>query len=484
MADYDYDLGIIGGGAAGLTAAAGAARFGAKTVLIEKSPRLGGDCLHTGCVPSKTLIKSARLRHMASGMGAFGLPPVTLPSVDLGSVMDRVASVIARIQKHDSPERFCGLGVRVLFGSPEFADDHSVLVDGERITSRSWIIATGSSPSLPPVQGLDSVDIWTSDNLFLQRKLPERLIVLGGGPVGMELGQSFSRLGSRVTVVEYLDRILGAEDADVSALLCERMKEEGMNIMTSTKAVRVWKENSNICLALEPVNTGGAPITITGDALLVAAGRKPNISGLGLDIAGVHHGPRGISVDGRLRTNRGHIHACGDVNGAYPFTHVAGLEAGIAISNAILRLPRKVDYSLVPWCTYTDPEIAGVGLNESKAKGKGVEYRLFTADFADNDRALTEGEAFGKIKVLAGPHGRILGCQIIGSAAGELIHEWAAAMSGNLKLSTIAQAVHLYPTLSEISKKTAGDYYAEKIFSDNVKKALRALFSLKGRASC
>lgn len=482
MAAFDYDLGILGGGAAGLTAAAGAAQFGAKTILIEKAGKLGGDCLHFGCVPSKTLIRSAGIWSLARRAKEFGLPEVELPPVSLAAVMDRVRSVIDTIQEHDSPERFCRLGAAVRFGEPRFVDDHTVSVDGDCLTARAWIIATGSSPSLPPVEGLEDVPYWTNETVFSQKELPRRLLVLGGGPIGVEMAQAFQRLGSEVTVIEFADRILGQEDPDIADILRTRLEAEGVRILTGTKAIKAASRGSSVLLSVAPVKEDGEPRTIEGDVLLVAAGRKPNVEGLELQAAGVEFSPRGVPADGRMRTNVPHVYSCGDVNGVFPFTHVAGYEAGIALSNAILRLPRKADYAKVPWCTYTDPEIASVGLNEKRATAAGVEYRVLDAPFSEVDRALAEGEAEGKIKLLVTPSGSLLGCQIAGHHAGELIHEWVAAINGGVKLSTLAGSIHAYPTLAEISKKAAGSYYSKKLFSDRTRKILRFLFDLKGRA--
>ncbi len=482
MADCDYDLGILGGGAAGLTAAAGAAQFGAKTILIEKATKLGGDCLHFGCVPSKTLIRTAGVWSLARRAKEFGLPEIELPPVSLGSVMDRVRSVIDRIQEHDSPERFCKLGAAVRFGEPRFVDDHTVAVGSDRLTARAWVIATGSGPALPPVEGLAEVPYWTNETVFSQRELPGRLLVLGGGPIGVEMAQAFRRLGSKVTVVEYADQLLGPEDPDIAAIVRSRLEAEGVTVLTGTKAIKAAPAGSSVRLQVGPANGAGEPWTIEGDVLLVAAGRKPNVDGLDLAVAGVAFTPRGVPADARMRTNVSHIYSCGDVNGVFPFTHVAGYEAGIALSNAVLRLPRKADYTKVPWCTYTDPEVASIGLNETRAKATGVEYRVLETKFADVDRALAEGETEGKIKVLVTPSGGLLGCQIAGHHAGELIHEWVAAINGGVKLSTLAGAIHAYPTLAEISKKAAGSYFSEKLFGDRTRKILRFLFDLKGRA--
>jgi pyruvate/2-oxoglutarate dehydrogenase complex dihydrolipoamide dehydrogenase (E3) component len=481
MSNFDYDLGVIGGGAAGLTAAAGAARFGAKTILIERSGKLGGDCLHYGCVPSKTLIRTAGLWAQVKRLRTFGLPELSLPAVNLGAVMDRVRSVIETIQQHDSEERFCDLGVAVRFGRCRFSDDHTVILDEERITARSWIIATGSSPVIPSLEGLSSVPYLTNETVFAQRDLPARLVVLGGGPVGLEIAQAFARLGSRVTVLEFMDQILGPEDADMAAFVQDRMQADGVEIHTGTRAVRAAANGAAIDLTVAPAG-GGEPAVISGDALFVAVGRKPNLDGLEPEKAGIEIGLRGIPVDGRMKTNVKHIYACGDVNGLLPFTHAAGYQAGIALTNAVLRLPRHGDHRKIGWCTYTDPEVASIGLNEKRAKKEGIDYRLLEEPFSGNDRALAEGETSGKIKILVDPRGKLLGCQIVGARAGEIIHEWVLAVSGGLGLSKMAEAVHIYPTLSEISKRAAGQYYADKLFSDRTRGILRFLFQLKGRA--
>ncbi|MDZ4198117.1 MAG: FAD-dependent oxidoreductase, partial [Kiritimatiellia bacterium] len=368
MPNYDYDLGIIGGGAAGLTAAAGAAQFGAKTILIEKASKLGGDCLHFGCVPSKTLIRTAGVWALARRSAEFGLPALSLPPVNLGAVMDRLQAVIDTIQHHDSPERFCGLGAEIRFGNPVFADDHVVDVDGKRISAKNWIVATGSSPVTPPVEGLANIPFWTNETVFSQRTLPSRLIVLGGGPIGLEIAQSFARLGSRVVIGEFMDQILGPEDADMASILKARLDAEGVEIQTATKAVRAEMRGSAIALTVAPAGGGVGTTIIEGDAIFIAAGRKPNINGLDLGAAGVTVTPRGIPTNARMKTNISHIYACGDVNGQLPFTHVAGYEAGIALTNAVLHLPRKADYGKIGWCTYTAPEVACMGLNEKRAR--------------------------------------------------------------------------------------------------------------------
>jgi pyruvate/2-oxoglutarate dehydrogenase complex dihydrolipoamide dehydrogenase (E3) component len=290
------------------------------------------------------------------------------------------------------------------------------------------------------------------------------------------------RLGSQVTIVEFMDQILGPEDPDIADILQQQLKEEGITIYTATKAVKAQYNESSFYLTIAEEGGKGQSRILKAEALLVAAGRKPNIDGLGLEATGVKFTPRGITTDSRMKTNIKHIYACGDVNGLFPFTHVAGYEAGIALTNAVLRLPRKADYAKIGWCTYTDPEIASIGYNEKRAKKEGLEYHVWEEQYAENDRAQTEGTTKGKIKLLVSPAGKLLGCQIIGAKAGELIHEWVIAVNGGVKLSTIAAAVHIYPTISEISKRVAGKIFAEKIFSARTKSILKFIFSLKGRA--
>jgi pyruvate/2-oxoglutarate dehydrogenase complex dihydrolipoamide dehydrogenase (E3) component len=306
MAKFDYDLGILGGGAAGLTAAAGAAQFGSKTVIVEKHKELGGDCLHFGCVPSKTLIRTARVWNLVRRTTEFGLPAVGLPPVDLRAVMDRVHSVIKKIQENDSTERFCSLGAEVRFGQPTFVDDHVVEVDGTRISARAWIVSTGSSPAPPPVEGLADVPYWTNETVFTQRTLPSRLLVLGG-PVGLEMAQAFQRLGSQVTVVDFINQILGPEDPDIAGILRSRLEAEGVELHTSTKTVKAESNGSSIRLSVAPAHGEGKTRVVEGDALLVATGRRPNGGDLGLDTAGVQFTPHGITTDDRMRTNVHHI---------------------------------------------------------------------------------------------------------------------------------------------------------------------------------
>ena len=479
MAVYDFDIGILGGGAAGLTIASGAAQLGAKTLLIEKEGRLGGDCLHFGCVPSKTLIKTAQVWHLANTAKQFGLPELERKPVDFKAVASRIQSVISTIQKHDSVERFCGLGAKVEFGQAMFVDEHSIKLNGKIYSAKTWVIATGSSPSIPSIQGLDKTPFLTNREIFSLDHLPCSMIFLGGGPVSTEMAQAFSRLGSRVTVIERGHHILGREDEDMAASVMKVLCSEGVTLHLNASVVSM----RDLGTEKEVVINKGEEITrLRAETIVVAAGREANIEGMGLKEIGMEFEKKGIRVDSRMRTNHKHIYAAGDVTGDYQFTHAAGYEGGIVVSNAIFHLPRKADYTLLPWCTYTDPELASIGMNEAAAKTKGIAYSVWTEEFRDNDRSLAEGEEVGRIKMVLDQHENPLGIQILGPHAGELLSEWVAVLNGKMKLSTLAAAVHPYPTLGEINKRVVGTYFSGKIFSDKVKKTLKFFFNLKGRA--
>jgi pyruvate/2-oxoglutarate dehydrogenase complex dihydrolipoamide dehydrogenase (E3) component len=480
MNSFDFDIGILGGGAAGLTVAAGAAQLGAKTLLVEQEPELGGDCLHFGCVPSKTLIKTAHVYHNLKNAHHYGLPHVDPPPVDFRKVAERIRSVIATIQHHDSVERFCGLGAKVEFGRGEFTDDHTVRVDGKSFAAKSWVIATGSSPLVPPIEGLAQTPHLTNKDIFSLSELPPSMIVLGGGPIGIEMAQAFNRLGSRVTVVDMMPQILGKEDRDMADAVMGRLAEEGVTFHLDAAVTAAADAGPLRQVTIK--RKDGTTLDLKAHALLVAIGRSPNVEGMGLDRIGVAYTRAGITVDNRMRTSRKHIFAAGDANGGYQFTHAAGYEGGIVVSNAIFRLPRKADYTFLPWCTYCDPELASIGMNEKAAREAGVGYTVWEEAFANNDRSLAEGQKAGKIKMLLDDSEKPIGVQILGPHAGELINEWVAVFNGKVKLSTLASAVHPYPTVGEINKRVVGNFFSPKIFSDKIKKGLKFFFNLKGRA--
>ncbi len=480
MPSYDYDIGIIGGGAAGLTVASGAAQLGAKTLLVEKEPALGGDCLHFGCVPSKTLIRSAQVYHDMRNAAAYGLPAIDLPPVDFGRVADRIRSVVDHIQVHDSVDRFCSLGVKICFGEARFTDEHAIELNGGTLSARTWVIAAGSSPMIPPIEGLGQVDYLTNRDIFYMERLPESMIILGGGPIGIEMAQAFNRFGTKVTVIDMAPQILGKEDRDMADAVMAALAAEGVAFQLNSAVVSVRETDGRKRLTARDAD--GQERISEAEALLVAIGRSANVEGLGLDAIGVAHTRDGIEVDARLRTRQKHIYAAGDVNGGYQFTHAAGYEGGIVVSNAVFRLPRKADYTHLPWCTYTDPELASIGMNEKAAQAAGIDYQVWQEPFGSNDRSLAEGQTRGQVKMLLDAREKPVGVQILGPHAGELLNEWVAIFNGKVKLSTLAAAVHPYPTIGEINKRVAGNFFAPKIFSEKIKKGLKIFFNLKGRA--
>ncbi len=478
MAKYDYDLGVIGGGAAGLTVASGAAQLGARTLLIEKEPALGGDCLHFGCVPSKTLIHSANFYHRLKSCSRFGLPAVDLKEVDFTKIADRIRSVIAAIQEHDSVARFCRLGVAVRFGAPRFVDEHQVELDGKLMSARSWVIATGSSAT-PPRGALADMPYLTNKEIFSLDQLPVSLVILGAGPIAIEMAQAFCRLGSQVTVIQRSGQILSKEDSDLANEVMASLATEGVRFLlnSTVKDARTAGHQQELT-----VTTPAGEETLLVESVLVAQGRRPNIDALGLAEIGITHSTAGIAVDHRMRTSHSHIYAPGDVNGHFQFTHAAGHEGGVVVANAIFHLPRKVNRRWMPWCTYCDPELASIGMNEKRAKEAGISYTVWTEQFAANDRAMAQGEGLGRLKMLLDEKEKPLGVQILGPAAGELLGEWVAVLNGGMKLATLAGAIHPYPTLAEINKRVAGSYLSPKIFSPMVRKGLKLIFQLQGAA--
>jgi pyruvate/2-oxoglutarate dehydrogenase complex dihydrolipoamide dehydrogenase (E3) component len=480
MATYDFDIGILGGGSAGLTVASGAAQLGARTLLVEKEKELGGDCLHYGCVPSKTLIHTAYVYHLMKNGPRFGLPSVEVRPVDFREVAKRIQSVIRIIQRHDSEERFCKLGVKVEVGAPTFADEHSIRLNGKTLSAKNWVIATGSSPAIPPVKGLDQTPYLTNRHLYSFEKLPHSMVILGAGPIAVEMAQAFCRLGTKVSVLQRSNQILSNEDRDLADQVMEVLKGEGVvfHLNTSIVSARDLGPGREVVIKTQE----GETISLQAETVLVALGREANLKGLNLEGIGIPFDDKGLTLDRRLRTSQQNIYGAGDVTGTHQFTHAAGYEGGIVVSNAIFHLPRKVDYTYLPWCTYTHPELASIGMNEKRARAAGIEYEVWAEEFKDNDRSLTEGEHVGKIKMLLDKRGKPLGVQILGPRAGDLVSEWVAALNGGVKPMTLAVAVHPYPTLGEINKKVAGTYLSSKIFSERIKKGLRFFFHLRGRA--
>ena len=454
---FDYNLIAIGAGAGGLVSAYIAAAVKAKVVLIEKD-RMGGDCLNTGCVPSKALIRSAKMVSYARRAEEFGFKSGQF-EFDFAEIMERVQRIIAEIEPHDSVERYTKLGVECHTGAATITSPWSVEVNGRTLTTRNIIIATGARPLVPPIIGIDKVDYLTSDNLWQLRKNPGRLVVLGGGPIGSEMTQAFARLGAEVTQVEMMPRIMGREDPEVSAYVQRRFEEEGIRVLTGHAAREVIQEkDQNILLC----DAAGETVRVPFDHILIAVGRRPNVTGFGLEELGVEIAKQGtVAVDPLLRTNFPNIFAVGDVAGPYQFTHTASHMAWYAAVNALFGSLKsfKVDYSVIPWATFTDPEVARVGLSEEEAKAQGIAYEVTRYDIDDLDRAIADSEDHGWVKVLTKPGSdKLLGVTIVGSHAGDLLTEYVLAMKHGLGLNKILATIHTYPTMSEANKAAAGEW--------------------------
>jgi pyruvate/2-oxoglutarate dehydrogenase complex dihydrolipoamide dehydrogenase (E3) component/uncharacterized membrane protein YdjX (TVP38/TMEM64 family) len=454
---FDDNMLVIGAGSAGLVAALIAATVRAKVSLVERH-KMGGDCLNTGCVPSKALIRSGRIAEYLRRASEFGLASVEA-KVDFPAVMERVQSVIAKIEPHDSVERFTSLGVNCISGEAKLVSPWEVEIDGVRRSARNIVIASGARPFVPPVPGLAEQDYLTSDSLWELRELPPRLLVMGAGPIGCELAQAFSRLGSQVTLVDMAPQIMPREDAEVAAHVTEVFRAAGIDVLTGHKAVGFRREGER---KLAEFEVDGVSKTLEFNRVLVAVGRKANSEGLGLEELGIETNPNGtLVVDEFLRTSVPTVLACGDIVGPYQFTHMASHQAWYTAVNALFGFARKfrVDYSVVPWTTFTDPEVARVGLYELEAKEQEIEYEVTRYDIDDLDRAIADSEAHGFIKVLTAPgKDRILGVTIVGYHAAELLAEYVLAMKHGIGLNKILGTIHVYPTLSESNKFVAGEW--------------------------
>ncbi|MEO5336800.1 MAG: FAD-dependent oxidoreductase [Magnetospirillum sp. WYHS-4] len=444
--EMPVDICVIGAGAGGLSVAAGASQMGAKVALIEKG-EMGGDCLNAGCVPSKALLAAARRREAAP--------------------YDYVRRIIGDLAPNDSQERFQGLGVAVIRGAAAFVCGGRVEAGGHIVRARRFVVATGSRAAIPPIPGLEAVPYLTNETLFRLEAVPEHLIVIGGGPVGAEMAQAHRRLGARVTVLEMV-RLLPRDDEELVEVLRLAMRRDGIDL----------REGVGIA-AVEPgpvvLLTDGS--RIAGSHLLVAAGRKPNVEGMNLDLAGVRHGPQGIHVDRRMRTTNPEIYAIGDVTGGPAFTHAAAHQAGVVLKNILFKLPVRANLRAMPRCTYTDPELAWVGLSEEEAKAKGP-IRVLRWPFSENDRARTDGECDGLVKIVATPKGKILGAGIVGPLAGELIQPWVLAVAQRLKVGAMAETIAPYPTRGEASKRAAASFFAPMLFGERTRKLVRFLMRI------
>lgn len=491
---YDFDVAIIGGGAGGLFAASVANGLGAKACLIEKN-RLGGDCTWFGCMPSKALLKSAQVANLFKRYAEFGLDTQSGFSVDASKVMSHVRDVIDEIATHHPAEVFEKRGIKVIFGtstllsadgersrtigSPKFIDRQSIEVNSQKITAKKFIICTGSHPLIPPIEGLKEIDYLTNENIFALEKLPESIIVLGGGPIGVELAQALNRLGVRVYIVEMLERLLFREDKEIAAVLEKTVRKEGIQVFTAARAVKFAKNNGKACVTIEDRNKKQDTICAAG--VLAAVGRAPNTGGLDLEKAGVEYSKTGIKVNGFLQTTNKNIFACGDVVGPYMFSHVASYQAQICVRNALFKRIAwgKVNYQNVAWATFTAPEVAHLGLTEEELRAKYKNIRVYKTEYSSSDRAVTDLEKEGLLKVITDKKGFILGAHIAGAQASEIIQGFLLAKTFKIPLSKLSQALFIYPTLSELVKKTAAKPLLEKANNPLVKFALSIMKSRK-----
>ncbi len=474
--ETNYDFIVIGGGSAGLVAAGGAGILGAKVALIEKN-KLGGDCLYTGCVPSKSLIRSAKLANDMKRAGDFGfqVPNFKFKDNDFASISNRVQNVIKEIEPHDAPEVFDKMGVEIIFGNAKFLNKNEIEINlkdsGEikKLKAKRFCISTGSSPLIPPIEGLKEAGFITNEEIFHLKDLPERLIVLGGGAIGVEMAQAFQRLGAKVSIIEMAEHILSKEDVEVSKFMENLLQKEGVEILTESKAVKVRKKNRGEKIVT--IEKNGKTDEIVGNEILAAVGRKPTIENLDLEKANVKYDKKRIETDEYLRTSQKNIYAAGDVTGHFQFTHTADYEAQIVLQNAFLFYPftKKTDFRVVPWTTFTEPEVARVGMTQIEAKKKLDGINVIKVQFEDNDRAHAEGETAGFAKIILNGK-KIVGAHIVGLRAGELIHEFVLAMKLNLSLDDLNKAIHVYPTLSKITQAVATEKTLETLKSPFVQR--------------
>ncbi|MEP2445595.1 MAG: FAD-dependent oxidoreductase [Balneola sp.] len=478
---FEFDSVVIGGGAAGLTASGICANFGAKTMMIEKH-KLGGDCTWTGCVPSKVLLKAGKVAQQVRDAGKYGLIDGE-PKIDFKKVIKHVDDIRKEVYEDaDRPEIFEDMGIEVVEGEASFLNAHTIeikLPGGEKrkVTSRFFFIAAGGSAFIPPIEGIDTVDYLTNDSLFEIEDLPEELLIIGGGPIGTEMSQAFANLGSKVTVIDMADGIMMNDDPELTDILFEELKRQGVNYELGASVKSVSLNNGKVSVHIE---IEGEEKTITGDKLLMATGRKPNLNGLGLDKAGVEYTKKGIAINNSCRTNKKNIYAIGDIASKYQFTHMSEHMAKIATSRAMLKIPMKMDLKHITWATFTSPEIAHVGATEKELNEKGEKFEVYRFPYSKIDRAVTEGESVGMIKIFAKKFsGKILGASVVGAHAGEFISEYAVAMKNGVSLRNIADTIHPYPSWGLGARRAADQWYIKNQSAGTVK-WIKRIFGYKG----
>ncbi len=464
----DYDLAIIGAGSAGLTAARFAARLERRVALIEAN-RVGGDCTWTGCVPSKALLHAARVAHTIRTGGELGIHAGE-PEVDFAAVMDRIRSVVEQIYAAESPDALRAEGIDVIEGKARFEDPHTVAVDGGRITAKHFLICTGASPFVPPIPGLAETPCLTYENFWQQESLPERLIVVGGGPIGCELAQACQRLGSQVTLLEALDRILPNDEAEAAQMVADALRRDGVDLRLGAPVESVRSGESGA------ISVTAAGDEIVGDGLLVAVGRRANVDGMGLEAAGVLYSRAGITVDNHLRTGARNIYAAGDCAGGFQFTHYAGYQGAMAVRNMLLPGRSRARPAHPPWATFTDPEVAHVGYTEAQARERFAgKVRVSTLPMGSVDRAVTDGSTEGFIKVVYRDNGTVLGATVVGRNSAETLQGWAIAGQHGLKMADVARAMQAYPSLGTGNQQVAWDAYLDGLTRGFTGRVLRWL---------
>lgn len=478
---FEFDSVVIGGGAAGLTASGITANFGAKTMMIEKA-KLGGDCTWTGCVPSKVLLKAGKVAQQVREAGKYGLIDRE-PDIDFKKVIKHVDEVRKEVYEDaDRPEIFEEMGIEVVEGDAKFVNAHTVeikLNNGEtrKVTSRFFFIAAGGSAFVPPIRGIESVGYLTNDSLFEINELPQELVIIGGGPIGTEMSQAFTNLGSKVTVIDMADGIMMNDDPELTDILFEELKKQGVNYELGASVKSVSETGGKVKVNIE---VGGEEKVISGDKLLMATGRKPNLEGLGLDKAGVEFTKKGITINDSCRTNKKNIYAIGDIASKYQFTHMSEHMAKIATSRAMLKIPMKMDMKHITWATFTSPEVAHVGATEKELKEKGEKFEVYRFPYSKIDRAITEGESVGLIKIFAKKFsGKILGASVVGAHAGEFISEYAVAMKNGVSLRNIADTMHPYPSWGLGARRAADQWYIKNQSAGTVK-WIKRIFGYKG----
>lgn len=465
------DLVVIGGGAGGLVVASVAAQLGLDVVLINKDEAMGGDCLHYGCVPSKTLLRSASVAHTMRHASRWGITAVE-PQIDIQTVNQAISKAVETIQVHDSRERFEALGCEVITGEARFTTRDQIVVGEKSISAKHFVVATGSQTWIPTINGLQGTGFLTSEDMFSLPVLPKSLIILGGGPVGVEMAQAYSRLGAKVTIVELAPRLLPSMDNDSSNVLAEVLSMEGVTLMLNNEVVEVAEYESSSQPGLKQVTLKDG-VTLQAEALMLAIGRRPVVDALCLEKAYIDYDAKGIKVNHKMQTSNKKVYACGDVTGEMPLTHVAELQAGIVITNMIFKLPKKINYDVIPAVVYTEPEVAQVGISVEQCNvlTKGEVHQF---DLAQLDRAVTDNQKTGIAKILT-DKGRIVGAHIVAPHAGELIHELALAVQEKMKVSKLTSLVHAYPSYSQLNKRLAGQYYKDRLFSPFTRMMVRIL---------